>query len=210
MVKITVTTYGDYDAWQRHALISIDDGTSAVTIHAKTSSINLEIGERAVDIIELLNMGQIMKYGPVGLTTVTFEGYVLEAGSATGATEATGVWDIFADIPLSGGTQPLNVSISNNITRYRVSVLFTNDSAADQGSDAVTSGTGYKGMRFVMADCCCTSNPYDFGDGVNKFTLGFKGRAFSAAAAALIKLESGKDSTPIIALTAYTPGTTYW
>lgn len=207
---MAITTFGDYDAWQRHALISVDDGTSSVELHAKTSSINLEIGERAVDIIELLNMGQIMKFGPVGLTTITVEGYVLEAGSATGATVGTGFWDIFADVPASGGTQPLNVSISNNVTRYRVSVLFTNDSAADQGSDAVTSTAGYKGLRFVIADCTCTSNPYDFTDGVMKATLTFKGRAFDSSASALIKLESGKDTTPITALAAYVAGTTYW
>ena len=206
---MAITTYGDYDAWQRHALISVDDGTTSVELHAKTNSISLEIGERSVDIIELLNMGQIMKYGPVGLTTVTFEGYVLEAGTAA-AGAITGVWDIFADIPAKDTSQPLAISISNNVTRYRVSVLFTNDSAADQGSDSVTSGAGYKGMRFVMADCCCTSNPYDFTDGVMKYTLTFKGRAFSSAAAALIKLESGKDTTPITALGTYTPGSGYF
>jgi len=206
---VTITTYGDYDAWQRHALISVDDGTTAVDLHTKTSSINLEIGERSVDIIELLNMGQIMKYGPIGLTTVTIEGYVLEAGTIiAGAT--TGFWDIFADKPASDSSNPQQVSISNNVTRLRISILFTNDSGADQGSDAVTSGAGYKGLRFVMADCCCTSNSYDFTDGVMKTTLTFKGRAFDASAAALIKLESGKDTSPLTALASYTAGTTYW
>jgi len=210
VVKIAVTNYGDYDAWQRHALITVEDGTTAVQIHALTETVDIDVGERDLDIINLLNLGQIPKHGSIGLTTVTFEGYCKEAGTTVAGT-ATGYWDLFAEKPAKDASDPIAVSISNVLTRYRVSILWTNDGAATTASGAVTSGATYFGMRFVIADCYCTAHKESFTDGVLKTTLTFKGVAFNASASARIKMESiDATASALAALASYVPDTTPW
>jgi hypothetical protein len=208
---MATTSYGDYDAWQRHALVSVDDGTTEVQMHALTSSINIEGGERDIDTIPLLNLGQVVKHGPAGMITVTFEGYALGVGTASAGT-ATGVWDIFAETPAKDSSDPFSVTISTTRTRYQVAILWTNDGDATKGTSAVTQGTSYAGIRFVLAECFCTAHTADFTDGVLKFTLTFKGPAIDKAAAGNVKWESVLKATnaALTAVTAYVPGTTKW
>ena len=209
---MATTSYGDYDAWQRHALITVDDGTIAVQLHALTSSINIEGGERDIDTIPLFNLGQVVKHGPAGMVTVTFEGYALAAGTNSAGT-ATGFWDIFAEKPAKdsndgvGGTQ---IIISTTRTRYRVAMLWTNDGDATAGTTAVTAGTAYAGIRFLFADCFCTSHTVDFTDGVLKTTITFKGPAIDKAAAGNVKWESvlKATNTALAAPAGYSPGST--
>ena len=75
---MAVNATGSEDAWQRQALIAVDDGTSTMTMEALTETIDLDIGERGFDMIALINLGQIPKHSPVGITTVTIEGYPLQ------------------------------------------------------------------------------------------------------------------------------------
>jgi hypothetical protein len=213
---MAVTNYGDYDAWQRHALITIDDGTYHVDMHALTETIEIDIGERDLDVINLLNLGQIPKHGNIGLTTVTFEGYAKEAGTSDASgSAATGVFDIFAYKPtryLTGGTdtdlgEAQEIPITNHVARYRVAILWTNDGAATAGDSAVTSGTTYFGKRFVIADCFCVGYKESFTDGVLKYTLTFKGTAFDASGNARIEMQSvDATATALSALGNYTPG----
>ena len=213
---MAITSYGDYDSWQKHAIVTIDDGTYKVTLHALTETIDLDIGERDIDIINLLSLGQIAKFGAMGMTTLTFEGYALEAGTseATGAV-ATGFFDIFAYKPtrfLSGSTdtdlgEPQVIPVTNQINRMRIMILWTNDSACTSATDVVTNTAGYKGLRFGIADVICTGCKQSFTDGVLKTTLTFKGLAFSKNGSARIQMESGHDATPLPAIGGtYTPG----
>ncbi|KKL90496.1 hypothetical protein LCGC14_1904160, partial [marine sediment metagenome] len=153
---MATTSFGDYDAWQRHALVTVEDGTTAMQIHALTSSINIEGGERDIDTIPLFNLGQVVKHGPAGMVTVTFEGYALAAGTASAGT-AVGFWDIFAESPAKDSSDPIGVSISTTRTRYRVAILWTNDSLATAGVTEVAAGTSLAGVRFLFADCFCTA-----------------------------------------------------
>ncbi len=209
---MATTSYGDYDAWQRHALVSVDDGTTEVQIHALTSSINIEGGERDIDTIPLFNLGQVVKHGPAGMITVTLEGYSLGVGTAAAGT-GTGVWDIFAEKPAMDASDPFtDTVITTTRTRYQVAILWTNDATPTKGTSAVTSGNAYAGIRFVLADCFCTAHTMDFTDGVLKYTLTFKGPAIDKAAAGNVKWESVLKATvaqlPIV--TPYVPGTTKW
>ena len=208
---MAVTNYGDYDSWQRHALITVDDGSTAVNMHSITETIELDIGEREYDQINLLNLGQIAKHGPVGITTVTFEGYNLQAGT-DGAGTATSFWDLFADKPDMDSGDPLLNTITNTVTRYRIAILWTNDGTCTAGTTAVTSGATYAGKRFMLADCTCVSCKDSFTDGVLKSTLVFKGTTFDSAAAGNVKIESVALATEsaLDAPSAYTAGTTKW
>lgn len=208
---MAVSNTGSFDAWERNALITVDDGTTAVNMQAITETIDIDVGERDYDKIDLLNLGQIAKHGPMGICTVTFEGYNLQAGTAAAGT-ATGFWDFFADKPAMDASDPLTNTITNTVTRYRVAILWTNDGAATAGTTAVTSGATYAGKRFMIADCTCVSCKDSFTDGVLKTTLVFKGIAFDKAAAGNIKTESVALATEsaLAAPSGYSPGVTKW
>ena len=207
---MTISATGDWDAWQRQCLIEISDGTTIMTLHAITETIDIDIGERDLDVINLLNLGQIAKHGAgVGITTITLEGYCLEAGSiAAGA--ATGFWDFFAQKPAMDVAEPQTNSLTVDATRFRVTVLWTNETTASAASGEIAAAQ--KAKRFVIADCFCTGCKESFTDGILKTTLSFKGSAFNKSASARVKMES-HDATGAVVLSAlgnYTPGTTPW
>jgi len=194
---MAVTSFGGYDAWQRDCAITIDVSDEAAspaikTVHlqALTSSVNIEGGERDIDTIPLFNLGQIVKHGPAGMVTVTFEGYALAAGTASTGT-AAGVWDIYAEYPLKDTSDPITTALLlAERNRARVAILWSNDSAATTGTSAVTSGSTYAGIRFLLADCFCIGHTMDFTDGILKFTLTFKGPSIDKSAVGNVKWES--------------------
>lgn len=201
---MTINTTGSENAWQRQCLIEVTDGTSTMAMEAMTETVDIDTGERDLDNIGVLNLGQIPKHGIIGITTVTFEGYARQSGSpATGT--GTGFWDIFANKPVVDASQPLSIALSNTLTRYRVSILWTDDAAATTGGGATATSTN--GRRFVIGDCFCVSCKEDYTDGILKETLSFKGIAFNTAGTSNIKMESGL-ATVITALGTYVPGTT--
>lgn len=203
---MAINATGSEDAWQRQCLIEVTDGTSTMAMHALTSTVDIGMGERELDMIPLLNLGQIPKHGAIGMTTLTFEGYAKQAGSAATGT-GVGFWDIFANKPVTDASQPLDVDISNTLTRYRVSVMWTDDPAATTAGGSTAVSTSAK--RFVMAECFAVSCVQDFTDGIVKTTISFKGVAFDKTGDPNIKMESGA-ATAMVALGAYTAGTTKW
>ncbi|KKL90495.1 hypothetical protein LCGC14_1904150 [marine sediment metagenome] len=194
---MAVTSFGSYDAWQRDCAITIEVSDEAaspalkkVQLQAITSSVNIEGGERDIDTIPLFNLGQVVKHGPAGMVTVTFEGYCLAAGTASTG-DADGVWDIYAEYPLKDTSDPITTALLlAERNRARVSILWSNDSGGTTGTSAVTSGNTYAGIRFMIADCFCTAHTMDFTDGILKFTLTFKGPAIDKAAVGNVKWES--------------------
>jgi len=148
------TSYGDFDAWQRHAYISVESGTAALPVkmqyEALTETVDIDMGERDYDKIDLLNLGQIAKHGPVGITTVTFEGYPLYAGTAdtSGATRGTpksgiadSYWEVFAQKGHMDASDPVENVVTNDTTRYRVAVLWTDDDIATGTTSAASNDT---------------------------------------------------------------------
>ena len=204
---MAVNSTGSEDAWQRQALIAVDDGTSTMTMEALTETIDLDIGERGFDMIALINLGQIPKHSPVGITTVTIEGYPLQAGSAS-AGAMGGFFDVFASNPVVDNSQPLEIVMSNTLTKYRVAVLWTDDSSPPTNASTATAAST-AGKRFVMAECFCTSYKESFTDGVLKATIMFKGVAFDKSADANLKMESHNNGA-IPTLAGYTPGSVKW
>ena len=152
---MAVSNTGSFDAWERNALITVDDGTTAINMQAITETIDIDVGERDYDKIDLLNLGQIAKHGPMGICTVTFEGYPLYAGTpdtsgATRGTPKSGIaqsyWEVFAQKGHMDTSDPIANTITNDTERYRVAILWTDDSIAtgttSAASDATPSITG--------------------------------------------------------------------
>ena len=211
---MTINATGNESAWQRQCLIEVTSAASKIMkMEALTETIDIDLGERDLDKIDLCNLGQIPKHGSMGITTVTIEGYPKQAGSAA-AGAATGFFDIFASNAVIDASQPLDIDMSNTLTRYRVAVLWTNDTAADDASDAIADTK--ESIRFVMAECFCVSCKSDFTDGVLKQILVFKGLAFDTTGATTggnnIKMESTDSSSHggLSALGNYVAGTTKW
>ena len=188
---------GSEDAWQVRALITVDDGSTAVNLQAISEDIEIDMPEREYDKIDLLDDNQMPKHGGLGICTVTINGYTLEAGTIT-AGAATGFFDIFAEGPDLNGSgislsQPIAVTISNVRTRYRVAILLTNDTDATAGTSAVASATTKAGKRIILADCICTKGGFSGTFSANepqKDTLVFKGIAINKAGNARIQVES--------------------
>lgn len=209
---------GSEDAWQVRAAITIDDGTTAVNIQALSEDIEVDIPEREFDKVDLLDDNQIAKHGGLGICTITINGYTLEAGT-TAAGTATGFWDIFAKLPKADDTDPIGQgtwdgAITNIRTRYRVSILLTNDDST-AGTTAVQSGNTYAGKRIMLADCFCVkggpSGSFSASE-PQKDVLIFKGVAIDKAGAGNIKIESVALATAaaLTAPTGYSPGSTKW
>ena len=128
---MTINATGNEDAWQRQCLIEVTSGsTKVIRLHGLTETVDIDQGDRPYDMIALLNLGQIPKHGPMEISTITFEGYALEAGTDTTA-GGDGVADIFASDAIIDSAQPLDIDLSNTLTRYRVAVLWTDDTGAD-------------------------------------------------------------------------------
>ena len=203
---MTINATGSENAWQRQCLIAITDGTSTMAMESLTETVDIDMGERDLDKIDLCNLGQIPKHGALGITTITIEGYPKQAGSSATGT-GYGFFDIFASKPAIDSSQPLDVDLSTTLTRYRVAAMWTNDPNATVADAATAAATA--SIRFVMAECFCVSCKSDFTDGVLKQTLVFKGIAFDTTGNTNIKMES-HNAGAMVALGTYTPGTTKW
>jgi hypothetical protein len=196
---------GSEDAWQRELIVEITDGTSTMTYH-NCANVNIEGGSRAKSKIELCNLGQIPRHEGTDPITITFEGYPRFAGTAA-AGAVDGIWEIYADSPVTDASQPLAISASNTLTKYRVTLLWTDDSSATSASGTTAASTNAD--RVVIAECFAMGCPIDFTDRIRKETLSFWGVVFDASASANLKRDSGK-ATALTALTGYAPGTTKW
>ncbi len=151
-----MATTGSEDAWQRKAFISIESSSTVkMQYEALSETIDIDNGERGFDMITLLNLGQIPKHGALGVFTITFEGYPLQAGTAdtTGATRGTpkgglakGYWELFSNAGHADTAQALDLDMTNTLTRYRVSILWTDQeeltetalSSSDAGNGSIT------------------------------------------------------------------------
>ncbi len=172
---------GSEDAWQRLAFVSVESSSTVkMQYEALTETIDFDNGEREIDVITLLNLGQIPKHGAVGITTITLEGYPLQAGTAdtTSATRGTpkgglakGYWELFANAPHSDTSQPLDLDISNTLTRYRVAILVTDEdvttgtaSASSDGTPSITGGSetsnDHAGKTMVMTSGTAKAGRY--------------------------------------------------
>jgi len=68
------------EAWTESALINLNDGTTDMSIHAITDSIDIDSGEKGMEGIPTLGGGRIKKLTPQTDTTITFEGYPIAIG----------------------------------------------------------------------------------------------------------------------------------
>lgn len=190
------------DAWKEKALVSIaaQSGTD-VPFQAVTETIDLDIGEKDMESIALINGGRVAKFTPESDTTITLEAYPVEAasGDISAATAGTGFFDLLHS---EDTAQPYAITSNHTREMYRLAVLWTQDTTVTNASGAIT-GANYA-MRITGANGFITSVKPSFTDGTLKFTITFKVAAFDKAAAGQILSESTDGTASMTALSSYT------
>ena len=182
------------DAWTETALINLNDGTTDSTIHAITETIDISIGDKAVESIATISGGRLKKFSPQEDTEITFEGYPIGVGDKD-ATSQDGL-----DLFFNAGTDsiaPFSVSASRSRTTFTVNVMWTDDTATSATSSVAS---GKYALRYTFSNCDMTSCKPSFTDGILKATYTFKCPPFNKAGTSNITVEStdGTASLPTV------------
>lgn len=187
------------DAWMETCFIAISKiGGSDVQFAALTETVDFDIGEKDIEGIPILNGGRVTKWTPEGDSSITFEAYPLEVGTDTGTT-GHGFFDL---MHTEDTIVPIRITNDRNRDKYRVLVLWTNDSTVTTAQSIIANT--YSALRIGMADGYFTSVKPSFTDGVQKWTVTFKVTAFDKAAVGNVMMEScaGADSSDVLPVIA--------
>lgn len=189
------------DTWSETALISITaQGGSDVQFACLTETVDIDMGDKDFDVMNTLCGGRLVKYTPQADTTITLEAYPLEAGTDTGTT-GKGFFDL---MNTADATQPQQIAVDKARDKYRMAVLWTDDSTVTSATALIETANSASGLRVVAADGYFISVKPSFTDGLLKFTVKFKVPAFDKEANANIKMESTDGTADLPALAAYT------
>ncbi len=190
------------DAWQEECLIAISKiGGSDIQFAGITETVDLDLGEKDIEGVPLVNGGRVTKFTPEGDSTITFEAYPLEAGTDTGTT-GHGFFDLLNEVD---ATVPIRVKNSRTRDKYRVLIMWTNDSTAT-GAESTTAANA-SALRVGLAGGHFTSVKPSFTDGILKFTVTYKTAAFDKSGDSNVMMESaaGADASDVLpAIGAYT------
>jgi len=183
-------------AWSETALVTITKiGGSDVEFAALTETIDIDLGDKDVDQVVNVGGGRFVKKTPQDITTVTFEGYPVDIDSTAG----TGVSQMF-----EGGTwdttEPLQALASRGRDLFRLTILWTDDTAVTSATGATAVATN--SYRIIFAQAWMSSMKPSFTDGVLKFTFSFKCPAFNPKGIANIN-EQSADATALVILNSY-------
>ena len=192
------------DAWLETCLVEIQriGDTEKLSMAAITETIDFDPGEKDIEGVPLVNGGRVTKWNPEGDTTITLEGYPLEAGTIDSASTGTGWTDL---VHSQDTAVPIRVLNDRNRDKHRILVMWTNDSTATTASSVLA--TDASGLRIGMVSAYATKVAYSFTDGIVKVTLTLKCAAFQKDGTGNVLVEScagssASDKLPAIA--AYT------
>jgi hypothetical protein len=190
------------DAWMETCLISIAKiGGSDMQFAGLTETVEIDIGDKDIEGVALVNGGRVTKWKPEDDTTINFEAYPIQAGTDTGTT-GKGFFDLRNTVDTS---VPIRVLNDRNRDKYRVLVLWTNDTTVTSAHSATTAN--YSGLRIGAADGYFTSVKPSFTDGILKWKISFKTAPFDKSGVANLMVESAAGSTGsdvLPAVAAYT------
>ena len=176
--------YGTLDGWSERAKISIaklnTSATTALDVEYAciTDTIDIDRGERDIEVMTTLCGANRVKRSPEGVTTLTFEAYPLGIKTYTTATTNPSA-DLGVDQLFNGGTMDTTSPYMSepSLTRgaddiYRVVILMTDDTTNTSAYGAVASTTN--AIRYGFANAYMTSCKPSFTDKHLKYTFSFK------------------------------------
>ena len=192
------------DAWQETALVTIRVyNGDAYNFGTLTESIDIDLGDKDIEGLPLINGGRLVKFNPEADTTITLDLYPVEAGNVS-AGDANGIFDLFAGITSS--TQPISINNSRTRTNLRLAIMWTDNTTLTSAEDATSDGD--KAMRLVFTNAYCTSAKPSFTDGILKVTATFKCAPYKKDGTPNITFES-TDGTAAAVLSDLS-GTATW
>ena len=187
------------DAWMETCLIAISAaGGSDVAFAGLTETVDFDLGEKDIEGVALVNGGRVTKWSTEGDKTITLEAYPLEAGTDSGV-EGKGFYDL---MHTADSVVPIRVINDRNREKYRILVLWTNDSTATTAQSITAENAS--ALRIGLADGHFTSVKPSFTDGILKFTVAYKCAAFDKLGVgnALMESAAGSSATDILPVIA--------
>ena len=172
------------DSWDETALININDGSTDMSLHAITETIDISIGDKPMEGIPTLAGGRVRKRSPQEDTEITFEGYPIGIGDKD-ATSQDGL-DLFFNAG-TASTAPFSATSSTSRNTFEVTIMWT-DSTSTSATSSVPSGK--YALRYQFRNCDMTSCKPSFTDGILKATYTFKCVPFTKTGAANITVQS--------------------
>lgn len=205
-----------FDSWSETALVTLNIQGVSGDFHMQcmTETIDVDWGEKGVDSVPTVCGGRIAKFNPEEDTTLTLEGYPLNAGFVEGSdVNVDGVMNFLYGAVVDGtddsGAGTLTaMAITSSRTRRKVrAIIRWTESSSVNAEDLMLGNT--QNLRMIFADGYVTSAKHAFTDGVLKVTMEAKFPPFDRTGASNFKLQSqdGNGATAaqdIPAVPAYT------
>lgn len=189
----------DISAWSETALITVTKlGGTDMQFAARTEDVDIDVGEKDIDMVVNLKGGRLVKKVPMKETTITLTMYPYGIDQSAAP---TGVAQLFHGQTTYDTTEPLEVMASRIRELYRVAILWTDDTSLT--SAAATTTAGKVAQRFVAANCYLTSEKYSFADQLLKCTVVFTVMPFNKEGIAQLREESTEGTTALAALNTY-------
>jgi len=176
------------DVWDEKALVNIYDETNTVNMNiaAMTETIDIDEGDKEGESMAMVSGGRLWKKTSEADTKITFEGYPISIGDAD-SISPKGLIQFFEGAG-TDGTEPLASSSSTTRTKFRVTILWTDDSLAQTARWSVASGN--YALRYDFQNCYFVSLKPSFTDKVLKATWKFGCPAFQKDSTSNITVQS--------------------
>jgi hypothetical protein len=192
------------DMWQEVALVAVSiSGGSEIQFAAITETIEINEGDYPGEGMPNLAGGRIWKQSPQEDGEITLELLPLELDTTSGVglfqQWTGGTWD--TSEPLAADST-WAVGVTRVRDKFRVSILWTNDTTATAAAGATASATD--ALRFYATDCRITSHQSSFSpeDGL-KTSVTFKYPAMNKAGTTRIGIWQSGDQTALVTLGSY-------
>ncbi|MEK0337252.1 MAG: hypothetical protein QQN41_07455 [Nitrosopumilus sp.] len=191
------------DAWEELALVSVTKFAAspvAVQCAAITETIDISEPDYPGESIPTLAGGRVWKQSPQEDGEITLEIYPIQLATTA---NNVGLFEQFV-----GGTFTSTESRSTDTSwpvgiqrardRYRVTILWTNDTTPPATAEAQVA-SGKEALRFSAMLCRIISHKTEFTDGVVKTTVTFKFPAMNKAGDVLAFRWDSCDATAVLA-----------
>ena len=162
------------EAWTEFALITIEKASGTpFEWMAATETIDIAEGDYPGESIMTVSGGRIWKQSGQEDGEITLEMYPVQVALEDNG----GLFQSWVGGTIDG-SEPLVSDITEAVgvdrprTRFRVSILWTNDTAVTSADG--TTGSSTDALRFVASNCRITSHKAEFTDGIFKVTITFK------------------------------------
>jgi len=191
------------DAWEEVALVSISKiSGSDIEFAAITETIDVSEGDYPGESIPNMAGGRLWKQSPKEDGEITLEIYPIELDTTSGVGLAQQWIGGTADTsePLISDTT-WAAGVERTRDKFRVAILWTNDTTATTGFGATASSTD--AQRFYATDCRITSHKAAYTDGILKVTVTFKFPAYNKAGSTSIGVWESGDNTAMASLGSY-------